>query len=129
MKIQGYGYMQSLLNKPIVIHGGNGNNKIHVTENKNGGVDVTVTNLFGQSRCYSLTAEEAERLVIRAGGGNDLIKVDSGVKQKITVHGSRGKDMFFNGPQDEFVPDRKSKDRPERPGSHERGRDDTTPDA
>jgi Ca2+-binding RTX toxin-like protein len=103
MKIQGAGESQYQSNDPIVIGGGQGDDKIHVTPNEIGGVDVTVTNEAGQSRSYCLTAEEAERLVICGGGGNDKIKVDPGVKQEITVRGGKGNDIISNGCGDTFV--------------------------
>lgn len=110
MKIQGAGETQYNSNEPIVIGGGQGDDKIHVTPNKTGGVDVTVTNEAGQSKSYSLTAEEAERLVICGGGGNDKIKIDPGVKQEITVRGGKGRDLILNGGDDTFTYSEKAHD-------------------
>jgi hypothetical protein len=103
MKIQGAGESQYQSNDPIVIGGGQGDDKIHVTPNGVGGVDVKVTNEAGQSRSYILTADEAERLVICGGGGDDKIKVDAGVTQEITVRGGEGNDIISNGQGDTFV--------------------------
>jgi hypothetical protein len=83
--------------EPIVISGGNENDKISVTPNKAGGVNVTVTDPSGKSSTQSLTAEEASRLVIKGGGGNDKIYVDPKVKQGITIHGGAGNDRITGG--------------------------------
>jgi hypothetical protein len=121
MKVQGAGQSHSSSNEPIVIGGGNSDDKIRVTPNKMGGVDVTVMNAAGQSRSYSLTAEEAERLVIRGGKGNDKIKVDAGVTQHIPIIGGQGHDVV--------VRERRSKEPPpDRTGHKDRGRDDTSTD-
>ncbi len=83
--------------EPIVISGGNENDKISVIPNKAGGVDVTVTDPSGKSSIHSLSAEEASRLVIRGGQGNDKIYVDPKVKQGITIHGGAGNDRITGG--------------------------------
>ena len=46
MRIQGAGNSQSSSSEPIVISGGNGDDRIHVTNNEMGGVDVKVTNFL-----------------------------------------------------------------------------------
>jgi hypothetical protein len=120
MRVQGAGQSYSSSNDSIVIGGGNSDDKIRVSPNKMGGVDVTVMNAAGQSRSYSLTAEEAERLVIRGGKGDDKIKVDPGVTQHIPIIGGQGHDVV--------VRDRRSKEAPDRPRGNERGRDDTSTD-
>ena len=91
MRIQGSGQSQSSSNEPIVISGGNGDDRIHVTNNSSGGVDVTVTNSSGDSRSYSLTAEETERLVIQGRKGNDKIIIDPDVEQEIRIRDGRNR--------------------------------------
>jgi Ca2+-binding RTX toxin-like protein len=99
-KIQSNGHSQAF--EPIVITGGNGDDKIRVLPNEMGGVDVTVMNSSGQSRTYNLTAEEADRLVIQGGNGNDKIKVDPGVTQQIRILGGKGNDVI-KCDDDDFV--------------------------
>ncbi len=83
--------------KPLVISGGSGNDKISVAPNRRGGVDVTVQEQNGKTRSYSLSAEEAKRLVIQGGAGNDHIYVDPRVKQGLTIDGGRGNDVIVGG--------------------------------
>jgi len=127
-KIHGHGYSQAF--EPIVISGGNGDDKIRVLPNKMGGVDVTVMNSSGQSRTYNLTAEEAERLVIQGGDGNDKIKIDPGVTQQIRILGGKGNDVIKCG-DDDFVRGGKGRDWISdryKTNSNESGHDDTSAD-
>src|SRR5262245_17842745 len=84
-------------NAPIVVEGTSGNDRISVTPNRCGGVDVKVRDQSGHTKTYSLDAEQAKRLVIKAGDGNDNVYVDPRVKQGITIDGGSGNDTISGG--------------------------------
>src|SRR5215471_10286383 len=84
-------------NGPIVVNGTSGNDQITVKPNRCGGVDVVVKDQQGHTRSYSFDADQAKRLVIKGGAGNDNIVVDPRVKQGITIDGGAGNDHIQGG--------------------------------
>jgi Ca2+-binding RTX toxin-like protein len=86
---------------PIVIKGTSGDDNIHVSKatglvGKLGLIEVDVNG----SKQY-LTPEQAKRLSILAGAGNDTVVIDSNVKQGITVDGGSGNDVIIGGAGDD----------------------------
>ncbi|HEY7160992.1 MAG TPA: hypothetical protein VH815_07010, partial [Acidobacteriota bacterium] len=92
---RGPGFLGS--NELIVIKGSSGDDKISVTPNRLGGVDVRMTDPSGRSSVRHLNPDEASRLVIKGGAGNDNIYVDPRVKQGITIDGGKGNDRITGG--------------------------------
>jgi Ca2+-binding RTX toxin-like protein len=81
---------------PIYINGGKGNDKIHIRDDDDGGVCVEVN---GEEHFF--TREEAERLVIRGGKGDDRIvnKTDIG----LSIDGGAGDDVLTGGGGDDRI--------------------------
>ena len=76
----------------IVLNGTKKGDNINVTARKNGGITVTVN---GKSHNY--TAEQASRLIINGGAGNDKITVDKAVKNDLVIMGGAGNDTIQGG--------------------------------
>ena len=68
-----------------------GNDQIRVSNLPNGMVSVQVNN-----QQLTFTREQAERLVIHGGDGNDAILLDRNLPKGITVEGGRGNDAILN---------------------------------
>lgn len=75
-----------------IIDATDGDDVIHVRARLGGGVVVTVN---GESR--SFTHEEAQKLSIRAGDGNDRILVEADVLYDLTLVGGAGDDAIRGG--------------------------------
>jgi hypothetical protein len=90
LRIAGAEHVDFSDSQPIVIDGTNGDDKITVMPGENGAVVVDVN---GTQIEYS--AEEAERLQIKAGGGYDEVKVDPSVAKGLKISGAEHVD--FNG--------------------------------
>lgn len=76
----------------IVLGGTNGNDKINVTQNSDGSINVNVN---GKVTRYS--EEEAKRLVIDAGKGDDEVTVDENVAIGMHIAGGEGNDVLKGG--------------------------------
>jgi Ca2+-binding RTX toxin-like protein len=75
------------------IDAGAGNDKINVSQNAATG-EITV-NVNGAKKTFS--AVDSQNLVIKAGDGNDNIKVGKGVTIKLTLDGGDGNDTINGG--------------------------------
>ena len=82
----------------IIVQSGRSNDNIHITKNDDGGVTVDVN---GEK--YSFTASQANRLVVRAGDGNDIIKVDRDVTARLTLEGGDGNDVIYGSDSNEVI--------------------------
>lgn len=84
----------------IVLDAGSGDDIIDVKPDPNnkGGVIVTIN---GEEHCYS--AEEAAKLTIKGGSGDDTIKVDSNVKVGLRLDGGSGDDKITGGSGDDRI--------------------------
>ncbi|MDO5296580.1 MAG: M91 family zinc metallopeptidase [bacterium] len=80
------------VNDILVLGGSNQNDNINVTAGTNGGLSVDVN---GQK--YELTADQAQRLIIYGGAGNDQITVDAAVINDLVIMGGAGDDTIQGG--------------------------------
>jgi len=71
-------------------YGTSKNDKIHVYR-KNGKVQVRINN-----REMTLSMEEAKKMTIHAGGGDDQVLLGDGLPRGIKVHGGSGNDRMIN---------------------------------
>lgn len=78
----------------VIVKGTTGNDSIRVEPRKDGkaGVDVTVN-----GKRVSLSDEEAKKLVVDAGAGNDRVVVDPRVTYDLTLKGGSGDDLVRAG--------------------------------
>jgi len=67
-----------------------GDDDVYMTENADGSVTVTIN---GEK--HEFTAEEARTLIIDAGDGNDLVRINGSIG--VTVNGGDGNDMLLGG--------------------------------
>lgn len=81
------------VNGQVVIDTGDGDDQIQVTQDARTG-DVTVS-VNGESRTF--TGRDRNNLVIRAGAGNDVIRVDAGVTVNLRLYGDAGDDTITGG--------------------------------
>jgi Ca2+-binding RTX toxin-like protein len=79
-------------NGKLVLDAGAGDDKIRVSQGYNGGINVNVN---GENHYF--TAEDAKRLEIRGGSGNDQITVDANVRTGLTLKGGAGDDTIIGG--------------------------------
>jgi Ca2+-binding RTX toxin-like protein len=95
---------------PIVIRGTGGNDNIHVSKATGllGLLGLIEVDVNGSKQYF--TAEQAKRLVIQAGAGNDTVVIDSNVKQGITVDGGIGDDVIIGGGGDDKLSGGSGKD-------------------
>lgn len=82
----------------IVLSGTKKGDTIDVTAGKNGGITVTVN-----GKAHKYTQEQASRLVINGGDGNDKISVDSKVKNDLVIMGGAGSDTIQGGSGDDTI--------------------------
>jgi Ca2+-binding RTX toxin-like protein len=73
----------------VVLDAGAGDDKINITQNSLGEI---IINVNGAKKTYY--PWEASNLVIKAGDGNDTIKVGTGVKLEFTIEGDSGNDSI-----------------------------------
>ncbi len=76
----------------IVVSGTNKDDAINISRDEDGSLTVDIN---GKSTTY--TAEEARRLIIDGGSGNDTIKADSSVTRGLNIWGGDGKDTIQGG--------------------------------
>lgn len=74
----------------VIIDAGAGNDKIGITQNRKTG-DITVS-VNGKTQTFS--GKDKDNLVIKAGDGNDTIKVVKGVTVKLQLEGGNGNDTI-----------------------------------
>ena len=79
-------------NDIIVLGGSNQGDNINVTAGSNGGINVDVNGTK-----YALTADQAQRLIINGGEGNDNITVDGSVLNDLVIMGGSGDDKIQGG--------------------------------
>jgi Ca2+-binding RTX toxin-like protein len=79
-------------NGKLVLDAGSGDDNIRVSKGYNGGINVNVN---GENHYF--TAEDAKRLEIRGGSGNDRITVDANVRTGLTLKGGDGDDTIIGG--------------------------------
>ncbi len=91
----------------LVISCSGKDDKIDVTSKPNDSVVVSIN-----GREYTYTAEEASRLIIDGGEGNDEITIDKGVTQNMyvlggdgddTIKGGSGNDRLYGGAGDDYI--------------------------
>lgn len=85
----------------IVLKGGMGSNSINVTAAENGGIAVDL-----DGKKYSFTADEAKRLIIDGGAGNDKIRVAQDVKNNLHIVGGMGNDDIEGGSGNDVIYDK-----------------------
>lgn len=83
-----------------VAAGTDGNDEITVTGGKDGSV---IVNINGEETTYS--KEEAEKLIIDAGNGDDTITVDENVKNALAMTGGNGDDAITGGGGNDTIMD------------------------
>jgi Ca2+-binding RTX toxin-like protein len=102
--------LQETRENPIVIQGTAGEDNVHISRAKGlaGQLGLIEVNVNGNKQM--LTGEQAKRLEIRTGQGNDTVVIDSGVKQGIKVDGGSGNDVLIGGGGDDFLSGGKGND-------------------
>lgn len=76
----------------LVLSGSNQGDNINVTAGKNGGINIDVNGTK-----YELTSDQAQRLIIDGGYGNDNIVIDEAVKNDLVIMGGAGDDTIQGG--------------------------------
>lgn len=90
----------------VIIDAGKGDDTIGVTQDAKTG-DVTV-DVNGKTRTFS--GKDKDNLTIKAGDGNDTIKVDRNVTVKLTLEGNDGDDKITGGSGDDTIDGGKGRD-------------------
>ncbi|MCR5661562.1 MAG: hypothetical protein K6G50_05485 [bacterium] len=86
--------------EPIICSGTAGSDEIIVRNGENGALTVFVNN-----EAHTYTETEARRLIIDGGDGDDVIKVDRGVKQNLFITGGLGNDTIAGGAGNDTIID------------------------
>src|SRR5687768_3328868 len=84
-------------NGRIVLQGTGGGDQFNVRALENGYYGVNVAYGQGQSRDFTFTRNQMNRLTINARAGADMVAVAPNVDVGIRVNGGRGDDQIFNG--------------------------------
>ncbi len=84
--------------KPILLKGTSKDDKIAINEDKDGNLTVSIN---GVKTKY--TKEEAKRLTIDAGDGNDVIMTGKNVKTSLALYGGKGNDVIYGGKGDDVL--------------------------
>ena len=102
--------LQETREKPIVIHGTRGDDNVHVSRAEGLAGQLGLIEVSVNGKKQMLTGEQAKRLEIRTGRGNDTVVIDSNVKQGIKVDGGSGNDVLIGGSGDDFLSGGKGND-------------------
>ena len=86
---------------PIIWEAGDDGGTYNVTQGEDG--SITITGTDGKTQTY--TADEAARLYMCGGEGNDNIIVDSNVTQGMNIIGGGGNDFIHGGSGDDNIYD------------------------
>jgi uncharacterized protein (TIGR02594 family) len=88
-----------------LVAGTRGNDTIHVTKGPKGSVNITVN-----GKTTTLRVDAKHPLVIAAGAGNDIVKVDPSVKQNVVIKGGSGNDQLTGGSRNDRIYGGKGRD-------------------
>lgn len=83
-----------------VMSGSEGSDRIHIANAPEGGLYV---NINGETTL--LTSEQADKTVIDAKGGDDVITADKDVKRRLFLTGGQGNDVILGGSGDDVIID------------------------
>lgn len=90
----------------VIIDTGDGDDNVGITQDpKNGSVTVSVN---GEN--HTFTGAQANNITIRAGNGNDVITVGSGVTVNLRLEGGDGDDRITGGAGDDTIEGGKGND-------------------
>lgn len=73
----------------LVFNTGDGDDRIEVLQNPNGSLDVGIN-----GQVFETTLSPIQEVAIRAHGGDDVIRVDSGVRVNFIIDGGEGNDTI-----------------------------------
>ena len=83
-----------------ILRGTEGNDKISISQGQDGGLKVTIND-----DVHEFTEEEAKKLVIDGGDGNDTIKADKTVTTGLFITGGAGNDRIIGGSGNDYIID------------------------
>jgi len=92
------GGQQYVSSDQLVFTTGSANDKLEVTRNTDGSLNVTVN-----GEAYKVEMAQDQALTLRTGGGNDTIDVASDVKVNLIVDGGDGDDTITTGAGNDIV--------------------------
>ena len=83
-----------------ILRGTEGNDKISISQGQDGSLKVTIND-----DVHEFTEEEAKKLVIDGGDGNDTIKADKTVTTGLFITGGAGNDRIIGGSGNDYIID------------------------
>ncbi len=83
-----------------VLKGSEGDDQIRISQRQDGGLDVSVN-----GKVQSFSNEQAAKLIIDGGEGNDTIIADKNVTANLLITGGKGDDTITGGSGNDFIID------------------------